>query len=466
MASGSTSITAVPYFYDKQFRRYIQQFIRLFAGFQFVVSYTSDGEPVYQTVPVRYGDISRMAAHIQKQNSENMLNTVPFISCYVSGLGLDAAHRTYQQFEEKLPVIEKKYDESTSSYSNEAGNTYTVTRHQPVPYKLSMQVDLWTSNTEQKLQLLEQILVLFNPSLNIHTTNNPLDWSSLSYVELVNTQWSSRSLPQGVDDVIDIASLTFDMPILINPPAKVLRNTLIHTIVANIHDVETGVAESIRNGNSFVPLFTSYKVITLENYKTRFTVSSAGVATAQILNRQGGTTDSNGDPLTWATVFTSFGEFRNDISQLRLKQTDDPSDVTNDIVGTLASHPTDANLLVVTLDTDTIPANTQNAINRIVDPELNFPGDTVLPSAANGQRYLILNSVPEGSAWGGIAADANDIIEYNAGSWSVTFNASNNLEATHYTTNLHTLDKLKWNGTAWINAYEGTYNPGFWRIYL
>ena len=37
----------------------------------------------------------------------------------------------------------------------------------PVPYLLNMQVDVWTSNTDQKLQLMEQILVLFNPALEI-----------------------------------------------------------------------------------------------------------------------------------------------------------------------------------------------------------------------------------------------------------------------------------------------------------
>ena len=69
--------------------------------------------------------------------------------------------------------------------------------------------------------------------------------------------------------------------------------------------------------------------------------------------------------------------------------------------------------------------------------------------------------------WGGAAADVNDIIQYGAGVWSnSTFDASANTTSTHYTTNLYTLDKLKWNGSEWINAYEGTYNPGFWRIYL
>lgn len=467
MASGSTSITAVPYFYDKQFRRYIQQFIRLFAGFQFVVGYTSEGDPIYQTVPVRYGDISRMAAHIQKQNSENMLNTVPFISCYVTQLQMNPQLRTYPQFEEKMQVIEKKYDEATSSYLNEPGNSYTVTRHQPVPYKLSMNCDIWTSNNEQKMQLLEQILVLFNPSLNVHTTNNPLDWSSLSYIELANIQWSSRSMPQGVDDVIEIATLSFDMPILINPAAKVQRNSAIHTIIANIYDVETGVAETIRDGGTFTPLFTSYKIVTLENYKMRFTVDGSGVATAKILNRANGTTDNDGQPLTWDKVFESYGGFRNDISQIRLKQTDDPSVTTDDIIGTLARHATDASLLVATIDIDTIPANTKTPIDRIVNPQLNYPGDGTLPAVSSGQRYLLTDSIAEGSAWGGAVADVNDIIQYSSGSWSnSTFDASANTTSTHYTTNLYTLDKLKWTGSTWINAYEGTYNPGFWRIYL
>jgi len=47
----------------------------------------------------------------------------------------------------------------------------------------------------------------------------------------------------------------------------------------------------------------------------------------------------------------------------------------------------------------------------------------------------------------------------------VSFDASTASTADH-TTNTVTMDKLKWNGTQWVNAYEGTYNSGFWRIYL
>jgi len=456
-----SNITAVPYFYDKQFRRYIQQFIRLFAGFQYVKGYTEQGDPIYHTVPARYGDISRMAAHIQRENSENILSTVPFISCYVTGLQPDINRRVSPQFEEKMTVIEKKYNNITRSYEQEQGNSYTVARHMPVPYSLTMQTDIWTSNTEQKMQLLEQILVLFNPSLNIHTTNNPLDWSSLSVVELTNTQWTNRGIPSGVDDIIDISSLTFEMPILINPPAKVQRNSMIHTIITNLHEVATGDADGIIGVGDINSITTSYVVVTLDNYKMKFEVDNTGVATAKILNRAGAAEVG----LTWEKLFDSFGKLRPGVSQIRLKQTDNPSDTSTDIVGTLGLNADDT-LLTVTLDTNTITADTQTAVDAVIDPQYSYPGDGTLTAATSGDRYLLLEDIPSGGAWGTISANKNDIIEYNGTIWSVTFDASNNTASTHYTTNTTTLDKLKWTGEQWINAYEGTYNPGFWRIYL
>ena len=44
---------AQQYFYDKQIRRYIQQFIRLFAGFNVQMVKDENNLPVYQQVPVR-----------------------------------------------------------------------------------------------------------------------------------------------------------------------------------------------------------------------------------------------------------------------------------------------------------------------------------------------------------------------------------------------------------------------------
>ena len=119
MASTSSKLTAVPYFYDKQLRRYIQQFIRIFAGFQVAMHTDSAGNVVYQTAPVRYGDVSRMAAHIVRENSENMIQTTPFISCHVTGLETAPDRRTLGSYEETVPVYEKKFNEETGAYENE-----------------------------------------------------------------------------------------------------------------------------------------------------------------------------------------------------------------------------------------------------------------------------------------------------------------------------------------------------------
>lgn len=465
MAYESSKITAVPYFYDKQLRKYIQQFIRIFAGFQVAMHVNEEGEIVYQTVPVRYGDVSRMAAHIVRENSENMLQTTPFISCHVTGLEPAPNMRTFPQYEETVPVYEKKYNEETNSYENEVGQQYSIKRHQPVPYQLTMQVDMWTSNTEQKLQLLEQILVLFNPTLNIHTNNNAMDWSTLSYVELIATTWSMRAIPSGIDDIIDISTMTFTLPVLINPPAKVVKNTVIHTIIDNIEDVTDESLSSLRAGENYTPLFTSYKIVTLEQYKMKFNIDNSGNATAQLLNQNGSNLDANSTALNWANVLKPFGVVRDDVSQLRLKQTADPADTTNDIIGNIKINTTNANLLDITLDSSTVPSNTQGVVDAVIDPQINSPGDGTLTAAATGDRYLLTKDVAFGIGWNGSAGKENDIIQYNGSSWDIVFDASS-ITTVQYITNTTTQDSLKWTGSKWVNTFEGTYNPGFWRIYL
>ena len=46
--------------------------------------------------------------------------------------------------------------------------------------------------------------------------------------------WTSRSIPMGNDNPIEIATLTFKVPILINPPAKVKRQAIIEEIITDI----------------------------------------------------------------------------------------------------------------------------------------------------------------------------------------------------------------------------------------
>jgi len=451
---------AQQYFYDKQIRRYIQQFIRLFSGFSVQMGKNENNLSIYQQVPVRYGDINRMAAHITRENSENVMNTVPFISCYVTSLDMLSERRTYQDHVDKVQVNEKKYDQTTGEYTNELGNQYTIERHAPVPYKLIMNCDIWTSNTDQKLQLMEQILVLFNPTLDIRTNSSPVDWTALSMVELTNTTWSTRSVGSSIDDIIDVATLTFDIPIYITPPAKVKQHKLIHTIINELYSLDDDDLDSFKSNESFNTETLKYTIVTYEDKKVKYEND-----TMQLLNNQGSNLDTNGEILSWSKELTPFGTLRDGISQVRLRKGADPSDNDDDIVGRLEAHPSDPNLLNVTIDTATLRTNTLQPIDGVVDPSKNYPGDGSVPSVVSGQRYVVLNDCPVSAQWTNVVANKNDIIEYNGSSWVVSFDSST-INDTQYVTNVSSDDQLEWNGTDWINSYEGIYNSGYWRIYL
>lgn len=450
------------FFYDEQIRKYLTQFMRILGGFSVKTGKDRNGVESYIQVPVRYGDINRMAAHIMKNQSENAINTVPFISCYITDLQISAERRHNPTHINKVQVYEKKYDSATGEYlEGEVGNTYTVERYMPVPYDLTVQVDVWTSNTVQKLQIVEQLLVLFNPSINLKTNDNPFDWTNLTYTELVNVVWSVRQIPSGTDDIIDVTALNFTLPIFLNPPAKVKRQTLIHTILNEIKRAKDGElmdwvpSDPIPN--------KQWVVVTFEDLKLQVRIEGNK---AILLSSSGGEIDDAGNPMSWAEKLRPYGELRPGISHLRLRRGDDPSDFTKDIIATIDAlefTPGLENIAYVNIDENSLPPATLPAITAIINPQKSAPGKG-LPPAQLGQRYLILESMPVIAEWGITNADANDIIEYNGSTWVISFDSSAMSEATV----LNTMSGLlyEWRYGQWISAYEGAYRNGWWRIYL
>ena len=457
------------FFYDQQIRRFLLQFIRAFSNFQVEYGKDRDGNTTLVTVPVKYGDATRMVSSIVRENSENKIIPTPMISCYVTGLEYNAERRQDPTFIDKKHIRMRKFDPNTNEYTTQQGNAFTVERVMPVPYTLQLNVDVWTSNTNQKLQLLEQLLVLFNPALEIQSTDNYLDWTSLSYIELAQTQWSSRSVPVGVDEQIDIATLSFTVPIWLTAPAKVKKLGVINKIVASIYDDQGGIAEGVIDGQillgerqKFTPM--NFGIIVLGN-------------TVQILDRNETSTNKvdytplndpptkvGTDDVSWAALINQYGELQSGISQLRLEQG------TAEIVGTVAFHPSDPHKLLWTVESDTVPTNDLPAVTKIINPLRSAP-DAGLATAAQGQRYLILNDIGNASntdgpdAWGDLVAGANDIVEYNGTNWQVAFDSSSD-SGVHYMTNTNTGLQYKWTGTEWVKSYEGEYRAGDWSIVI
>jgi hypothetical protein len=448
------------YFFDDQIRRYLTQFMRILGGFSVKTGKGRDGTESYIQVPVRYGDINRMAAHIMKNQSENSINTVPFISCYITDMQISAERRLNPTHVDKVRVYEKKFDPTAGEYiDGEIGNTYTIERYMPVPYDLTVQVDVWTSNTDQKFQILEQMLVLFNPSINLKLNDNPFDWSNLTYTELVNSVWSVRQVPMGTDDIIDVSALNFVIPMLMNPPAKVKRQTLIHSILTEIKKLKDNEIEEWVPGDP-IP-HKQWVLVTFENLKLQVRIEGDR---ATLLNKSGGTTDDDGNLLTWENILTPYGQLNLGISNIRLRRGLDPSDASQDIIATMDSiDPETPNIVNITIDSNSLPDSTVAAITAVINPTKVAPG-LGLPVAVLGQRYLVIEDIPNSTHWGIVNAKANDIVEYNGSGWIVSFDSASNSNAVVLNTTSSLL--YEWRNGQWISAVEGTYQNGWWRIYL
>ena len=76
------------YFYDKQIRQHLVQFIRMFSNFSVQIGESENGDPIYRTVPAKYGDPTRMAAAIMRENSENKMLSVPQITVYITNINM------------------------------------------------------------------------------------------------------------------------------------------------------------------------------------------------------------------------------------------------------------------------------------------------------------------------------------------------------------------------------------------
>lgn len=477
----------VQFAYDGQIRRFVMQFIRMVSNFQVEFGKDSDGNRTLQTVPVYYGDMSRQAATILRGNSENSLNAVPAMATYISGLTYDRDRMQNPYHEGVVRVRERIYNDVEQEWERNQDGIYTVERMMPAPYKLTMKLDIWTSNTEQKHQLIEQMMPLFNPGLEIQSTDNYVDWSSLSVVLLNDVQYSSRSVPAGADESIDIATLTFEMPIWLSLPAKVKKMGVVAQIIASVYDAQGDLnpdilltAQALMSQQRFTPM--NYEVAYLGNtltlYKHSATESDGGAV--------------YGNAVRWQDLINVYGKITNGISQVRL--TFPYPDGPHEIVGTVSWDATDPTRLIFDPDPATLPANTDipsdyrsstslGSIDAIIDPR-NIDIDKYLrpynaltnPTGLLevGTRYLTLYPIGDAGtesteAWAGapgtnLIARANDIVEWTGSYWTVVFDSRET--AVRYITNATTTVQYRWAGDAWVKSHEGLYESGDWSLVL
>jgi hypothetical protein len=450
--------------------------MRIFSDIKIRKGPDANGLYTIQRVPIMYGDPSSLVAQLIKGASENTMLPAPMFSAWIENIKMAPARRQDTQYIGKVSTVERQFDEITQTYGPGPGVRQDVERYMPVPYDLTFRLDLWTTNVNTKLQVFEQLAVIFNPSIQLQQNSNILDWTSIFEVFMEDVTWTNRNIPQGGTEERDVMSFKFKIQAWINPPAKVKRSSLVAEIVTRVFDVPDvnsvrGRIDGLNDPFDCIGGIPVQIVTTEGNY--RISVQKGAVSDIIILLNEYGDADP---ALSWQDLIQKYGQITPDITKLRLKL--DPNlDISDlDIIGGIIQDPVNQNTLRFTPDIDTLPATTILPVLGIIDPSEVSPGNG-LPVAISGQRYLLTSQYSAGeeyaippnvptSPWGqDVIAYPNDIIEYNGIRWVTIFDSKNSVEKNYVINNengfQYTFDAAT---QEWTYTYYGVYQPGYWRI--
>lgn len=385
------------YFYDNQIRRFLLQFAKIFSNWYVTKGKDPNGNDIMVRVPIMYGDASRQASTIIANNSASNMPSAPLITYFINGLEYDQKRTQEPYFVEKQQVRQRAYNQESASYEQTQGQAFTVEKLMPVPYTLRIQVDFWTTNYQQKLEIVEQLGTLFNPSLEIQSTDNFVDWTSLTVVYQDGLTFSSRSIPQGTGNPIDVMSWKFYIPIWLTTSAKLRKYGVIHKIITSIFEGST-----LQDMEDDDLLLGTRQKISPYGYKLLFMGNSL-----QLLPQKETETPSNfsldqptnpDTDLYWTSLLNMYGAYKPGISQIWLEN----PYMENEIVGTIVVDPLDERYLIFSVDPDTLPQNTLDPVDSVINPQISGP-NAGLPGPTPNKRYLIVEDIsPDTTSWGPI----------------------------------------------------------------
>lgn len=241
------------FFYDAQIRKYLIQFCNIFTGLKVQTGNGTCEVPEFITVPIRVGSRDRVVAALESGNTQNKPLSLPMMAAHMTNLQMNPNKKG-------TGVVDRKtYLPSGGVYPDDLT---TAVRVMPVPYIMSLELALYASNTQQLHQMLEQLLVLFDPSLQIQSNDHAFDWTKITTVELTGINNEENYAP-GADRRAIVWSLNFEMPIYLSIPVDV-RNEVVKSILIRIGDMAGFIPEEVGPDGTTSPFLPGYEYGTIE----------------------------------------------------------------------------------------------------------------------------------------------------------------------------------------------------------
>lgn len=200
------------YYYNHQLRKYLVQFMAIFADMKVQVGWTDDKQPRLISVPIINASKDRVVASIKGENTQNKPIRLPIMSAQLVGLN-------------QAPDARKGVAGTRRKAFAPTGGLFpddikVVEQRMPVPYTAQLELGIWASNQDQHYQLLEQITMLFDPDLQFQRSDEVFDWTRISRVEMEDIRFD-ENVPSGGDRRLIQTFIGFTMPVYIAVPADV-----------------------------------------------------------------------------------------------------------------------------------------------------------------------------------------------------------------------------------------------------
>lgn len=221
-------------FYDgKQLRMLMLQFMAIFTDMAVQTGAYRDRGPGLIPVPIWYGQPDRVVAALKAGNTTTRPISVPCMTARISDIQI-------------VPNLNSGLNQVTREVRTPLGgvapnDTIAIYELNPYVYQLRFELSVFTSNTDQQTQILEQILLIFGVPLQFQT-NDTTTRSSITSCTLTDIRYDD-TYPLGLDPSHHFVTLSFECPAYIAAPVDVRKN-IIQKIMLRIGAVSHEAFES------------------------------------------------------------------------------------------------------------------------------------------------------------------------------------------------------------------------------
>ena len=220
-------MSAFNYNYDNQLKHYILQVMAIFASMEIQ---HDDGE--MQRVHVRYTNADRVAEAILAGNTQNSILQLPMFTVNMADIELAPDRK------KGTGTIRRNLRAEPGALASEIE---FIEQKQPIPYNFVFDVTFMASNLQHDFQVVEQILTLFDPILQIQTSDSRYDPTAITTITLNNVDDQTESVV-GTERRIIKRSYNFTVAGWLSSPALRVKN-LIERIQINLYNVSSNIEE-------------------------------------------------------------------------------------------------------------------------------------------------------------------------------------------------------------------------------